>query len=203
MDAEIERSVEEMYARARLSPSEPCGAVKLATAVLGEACVQYVDRGRLPGRAAVTCRAGVVIHLIRGLSLRELNHSAAHELGEWHLNANGYAGPDTEELVGQFAAALCVPRRAFHAGVRALGENIPALSKAFGVSQSLMVLRVGECLGRPTALITRNRIRTRGGRHDWPRTRGEWKQLVDRPWSGGLIVQRIHDAPGRVALVRA
>jgi hypothetical protein len=202
MDSMIEGYVRELYARARMPTNEPCGALKLATTLFGVDCVRYVAQRALPGRAAVTCaRTAIVIHLREGQSLRELNHSAAHELGEYHLHAIDYTGADPDELVGRIAAAVCVPRRAFHAARRALGEDIPALSRAFGVSESLMALRVGECLGRSTALITRNRIRTRGEHREWPGTRAEWRELVRQSRGDGLVLHRIGDARGRVALI--
>jgi hypothetical protein len=77
-----------------------------------------------------------VIHIREGLTRRQVNHCAARELGEWHLRSSGYAGQDTEELVGSITAAICVPPHAFHAARRTLGESIPALSRAFDVSEA-------------------------------------------------------------------
>jgi hypothetical protein len=154
MQAMIEGCVRELYARARLSTRVPHGSVKLATALFGNDCVQYVGARSLPGRAAVTTtRTEVVIHLRFGQSQRELNHAAGREVAQWFLQTAGYKGRAADEVVGRLAAALCVPRQAFDAARRALGDDVPALSVAFGVSQSMMALRVGECVGCSVALI--------------------------------------------------
>jgi hypothetical protein len=202
MDAIVELAVRRLYAQAGITTSEACGSIRLATAILGARCIRVVPRETIPGNAALSWAGRrPVIHIREGLTRHQLNHSTAHELGEWHLRTSGYAGPDPEELVGRITAALCVPRRAFHAARRRLGENIPALSRAFGVSESLMALRIGECLGHSTALITKRRVRTRGRRRDWPETPEGWRELIARPGGSGVIVHRIQDAKGRVALL--
>lgn len=201
MEAFVENSVQELFGRARLAPGEPCGAVRLATAILGRACIQIVPRRTLPGNSALEWDGTrSVIRVCEGLNERQLNHATAHELGEWHLRQRGYHHPDAEELVGRITAAVCVPSVAFNAARRAVGDGIPALSRAFVVSESLMALRIAECLGLATALITRRRIRTRGPCRDWPTTPEGWNELLERAHSSGLVVQRIRDARGRVVL---
>jgi hypothetical protein len=141
-----------------------------------------------------------VIHVRRGLNARQLNHAVAHELGEWQLHVWGYHGPEAEELAGRIGAALCVPRLAFHVAHRAIGDRVAELSRAFTVSESLMSLRVGECLGYPTALITRHRVRTRGRTWNWPSSDPGWHDLIGRAESVGLRRERIRDVRGRVVL---
>jgi hypothetical protein len=202
MEAIAESAVQELYRRARIAASQACGALKLATAIFGERCVQIVHRGALPGRGALA-RSRPVIHVREGLTGRQVNHCVAHELGEWHLHTTGHAAdPDAEELVGSIAAAICVPRPAFEAAQRALGNDLGALSRAFLVSESLMALRIAECRGTATALITRRRIRTRGTDWGWPSTPDGWRVLLDGAHAQGLIVERLRDARGRL-VVRA
>jgi len=64
-----------------------------------------------------------------------------------------------------------------------------------------MALRIAECLGTPTALITRKVVRTRGRACDWPLTRDSWElrseALRD---SSTLVARRLSDSDGRIVL---
>jgi hypothetical protein len=201
MNAFVENSVHELFQRARLVPSEPCGGVRLATAILGRSCIQIVSHRALPGNSALEWNGTKSIIRVRaGLNPRQLNHAAAHEIGEWHLRRGGYDHPDCEDLARAIAAAVCVPRLAFREAQRALGDEIPQLSRAFVVSESLMALRIAECTGLATALITRRRIRTRGPAREWPTTPEGWNELIERARSHGLVLHRIRDARGRLVV---
>jgi hypothetical protein len=144
-----------------------------------------------------------VINVRDGLNARQLNHAIAHELGEWFLRCKGYAEPDVEELSGRVAAAICVPRVAFVAARARLGEDLAALSAEFRVSQSLMALRVAECLGVATALVTRRVVRTRGVAWDWPATRAGWSELVAQvrvQQPNGVSITHVGDSRRRLVL---
>jgi hypothetical protein len=202
MERIVELVVRELYERAHLEMSEAHGAVRVATAILGAECVRLVPPQAIPGNAALAwSRRGAAMYIRAGLSPREVNHAAAHELAEWKLQIAGYSGADAEEVAGRIAAALCVPRPAFERARRHIGDSIHALSGCFAVSQSLMALRFGECVGRATALLTTARVKTRGARYDWPATSAAWHALLARPEQAGFTAHRIDDAPGRVALV--
>lgn len=195
-----ERAAEELYRAARICPKNPRGATALARAVLGNRCFRIVPRDSIPKSALVWDRDQPVIQLSEGLSTRELNHCAAHELGEWHLRVHDYRGPEPEELARRIAASICVPAKAFFAARAALGDNLGTLSQAFAVSQSLMALRFAECLGAATALITPTRVRTRGAPWAWPSTPEAWRELVTRAPTAGLHVLRLRDARGRFVI---
>lgn len=202
MERIVELVVRELYDRAHLEMSEPHGAVRVATAILGSECVRLVPPQAIPGNAALAWgRRGAAMYIRAGLTRREVNHAAAHELAEWKLRISGYSGADAEDVAGRIAAALCVPRPAFDRARRHLGDSIQALSHCFAVSQSMMALRIGECAGRSTALLTTARVKTRGPRHDWPATPAAWHALLARPDRAGFTAHRMDDAPGRVALV--
>ena len=141
-----------------------------------------------------------MIDVRENLSAAQLNHAVAHELAEWFLRCRGYVEADFDELAGRTAAALCVPRPAFDAAHRILGEDLRQLSRWFRVSESLMALRCAECLGAATALITPNKIRTRGNAWEWPLTRHHWDEVVARPEQSGLRAQIPTDVRGRVIL---
>jgi hypothetical protein len=193
-------AVHEVYRRARADPERPPGSVELAVALFGERCIRLADRRDLPGRSALVWPEGEpVIHLRRDLTARQVNHAVAHELGEWILNTWAYHGPEAEDLSGRIGAALCVPRQAFRAAHYEIGENLPALCHAFTVSESLMSLRIGECLGYPTALITRRRVLIRGNPWSWPRNL-DGPALVRDAEALGLHRERIRDARNRVVL---
>jgi hypothetical protein len=100
------------------------------------------------------------------------------------------------------AAAICVPRPAFMAALRQFGDDISALGRWFQVSESLMSLRVAECLGLPTALITEKIILTRGAPRVWPTTRQGWAGLVGRVRAreNGFTLRTLGDAPERLVL---
>jgi hypothetical protein len=201
MNGFVENSARELFGRARLAPSEPCGGVRLATAILGRSCIQVVSHRTLPGNSALEWNGpNSIIRVREGLNARQLNHAAAHELGEWHLRWRGYDRPDCEDMARSIAAAVCVPPTAFRNAQRALGDGIPELSRAFVVSESLMALRIAECTGLATALITRRRVRTRGPARDWPTTPEGWNELLERAHSSGLVLHRIRDARGRFVL---
>ena len=193
----------EIYVSAGLDPSRAPGALRVATAVLGGRCLHAVARQDLPGRALLQRAGGPwVIYYRESLNSRQLNHAIAHELGEWFLRCRGYSEADVEELSSRVAAAICVPRPAFVAAHRQHGEDLTALSQSFADSESLMALRIAECLGQATALITRRVVRTRGEPRDWPRTREGWNELVAhaREQPNGLSVRNISDSKGRVVL---
>lgn len=195
--------VRELYLSAGLDLGRALGAPRVAVAVLGENCLHSVRNSELPGRALIQ-RDGLrwIIHVCGTLSKSQLNHAIAHELGEWFLRCRGYAEPDVEELSNRLAAAICVPRPALVAAHGELGEDVTALSKRFCVSESLMALRLAECLGAPTALITERVVLTRGDAWEWPATREDWAGLVDRvrAAANGLTLQKLSDSTGRIVL---
>lgn len=201
IDPVADLAVSDLYKHARLDPAHPVGSVRLAVALLGERCIRLAPRSELPGRGALVWPGREpVIHLRRDLNACQINHAVAHELGEWVLQLWRYKGTEAEELAGRIGAALCVPRPAFHLARKELGSNLSELSHAFTVSESLMALRVGECLGYPTALITPRRIRTRGAPWKWPSRAQGWHELIARAEDIGLRRERIRDVRGRVVL---
>ena len=193
----------ELYLSAGLNPAVAHGAPSVAAAVLGESCLQFLPSDELPCRSLILHDGPRwIIHVRKSLNARQLNHAVAHELGEWFLRCRGYSESDIESLSNSVAAAICVPRVAFLLAYRQLGENLSALCRQFRVSESLMVLRIAECLGFPTALITEKVVLTRGEPREWPTTRQTWASLVDRVRArpNGLLLRNLSDAPERLVL---
>jgi len=193
----------ELYLSAGLDPALAYGAPSVAAAVLGESCLQFMRDDDLPCRSLIShARPRWIIYLRESLSGRQLNHAIAHELGEWFLQRRGYSEPDIEMLSSSVAAAICVPRAALLVALGQLGEDAAALSQQFQVSESLMELRLAECLGFPTALITEKVVLTRGEPRRWPTTRKGWTWLVGwvRAHKNGLAVRSLSDSPNRLVL---
>ena len=154
-----------IYQEAGCDPAEPPGPVALALA-LGIAVTAT------PGaRGARWCgRRGEILVSPR-LSGPALAWSVGHELGERALAAAGYGEPDREQVADAVAAALVAPRPAFRSALAAFGATPDALSSlahAFGITQSIAALRIGEVTGRPLALVTPRRVHVRGDAYVWP-----------------------------------
>jgi hypothetical protein len=194
----------ELYVTAGIDPTRPPGSPRVAAALLGDAYLRAVPHNQLPGNALLR-QEGLrwVISVRETLTAKQLNHAIAHELGEWFLRIKGYTEPDIEELSGRVAAAICVRRSAFLVAYAKIGNDVAALSRLFRVTQSLMVLRVAECSGTPTALVTRRVVRTRGKPWAWPNTRRGWVELVKQAQAhvGRVRAHQLSDAHGRVALI--
>ena len=193
----------ELYLSAGLDPALASGAPSVAAAVLGESCLHFVPHDDLPCRSLIW-HFGLhwTIYVRESLNGRQLNHAVAHALGGWFLQCRGYCAADVEALSSSVAAAICVPRPALLVALGQLGEDLPALSRQFQVSESLMVLRMAECLGSPTALITAKVVLTRGEPREWPATRAEWVGLVGRVrlHENGLTLRSLSDSPERLVL---
>jgi IrrE N-terminal-like domain len=198
-----ENLARELYVSAGVDRALATGAPSVAATVLGESCLHVVPHEELPSNALLQRGGrGWVIYVRRGLSASQLNHAIARELAQWFLRRRGCAEAELEELAGRVAAAICVPTTALLSAHEQLGEDLIALSRQFAVSESLMALRVAECLGTPTALITRKVVRTRGRACDWPVNRDSWELLVSEALrdSSVLAARRLSDSEGRIVL---
>jgi hypothetical protein len=85
-----------------------------------------------------------------------------HELAEWHLKRIGTHDEDVEDLAHALAAALAAPRDAFRERVRKQGRDLPQLAFDFTITESSVVLRLGEtdCV-EASALVTTTSVRVR------------------------------------------
>lgn len=87
-------------------------------------------------------------------------HAIAHEIGHWALERCGV--DDSEEGSDYIAAALLMPRAAFVQRVREVGVEPLQLALSFGVTETAAILRYGEVMGAPLALIAPATVRVRG-----------------------------------------
>lgn len=148
-------------------PADPPSAEVLAAAVVGAANVvtrsMFARSRYIPARDAIEVRAG--------LSSYARQWALAHELAERILSRGCWSSEIVEQFADAIAGALLVPAPLFRAGLRACGRSLPRLSQAFGVSQSVVSLRLGEVTGSPLALVTRQRVHIRGDMWGWPAER--------------------------------
>jgi hypothetical protein len=87
------------------------------------------------------------------------NFVIAHELGHWALRLAMYDGAREEEFADRIGAAIVAPPAAVRAAYHFFGENLSALAKHFGSTQSLVVLRLAEVLCQDRALLSPERAR--------------------------------------------
>jgi hypothetical protein len=116
-----------------------------------------------------------------------------HECAELHLKACGYAGEDIEARADALGAALVLPRATLCALTRAHGHRVHTIAKLTRLTQSLVLLRIGEVERRPVALMRRGIATVRGEPFGWPR---KLSMAV-----AGTHPLRITDEPSRFGLM--
>jgi hypothetical protein len=133
----------------------------------------------------------------RSLPPRYALFAIAHELGHWLLARHGFVGDDEERAADHLGAALVAPRRAFLSARRAVGESLPELADAFGITETGAALRLGEVLGVPLAVVVPATVRVRGPEDwGWP---DEWTlRRWARGRTPGIRKVRLTDDPRRV-----
>jgi len=201
MDRFVDFVVGEIYAGAGRDPAHAQPTPELARILCGpDAIHRATGSQRFP---TCTTRAGngrLIIHVPASPTAWQVNHRVGQQLVKWYLAHHAYDGAQVESVVRRIAAAVCVPTPAFQRARDQFGENIPALSEHFRVSQSLMALRLAECTGHPSALRTSTQIIVRGRHWHWPETEKDWALLFRRARATGLTVQHLDDVRGRVVI---
>lgn len=89
----------------------------------------------------------------------DLNFTIAHELGHWALRElDSFRGTPAEEerAANYVGAAILAPPRIVARAHRQWGERIRPMARAFGLSQTAMVLRLGEVRQDERAIVTRS-----------------------------------------------
>lgn len=141
----------------------------------------------------IALRRGDAIWIPACASEIEQRFAAAHELGHWLLEEHGLDAHD-EDAANYLAAALLMPRCHFAAAVRALSYDIPEIARAFGVTQTAALLRLGEMGAVELSVVeTPSRVYVRG----------EWEVPVGADLDGlpGVRAVEITDAARRRAWV--
>lgn len=94
-----------------------------------------------------------------------------HELGHWRAKTTGRhfnSLLEQEAWCDAVGARLACPSPAFRRLVSKVGHRVHGIAEAFGVSQSMTLLRLGEVTGRPVLLLRQTQHIARGRDFGWP-----------------------------------
>lgn len=139
------------------------------------------------------------VYVRRGMSPERQRWVAAHEFGHWWWEDQcGYSGPDIEARCDALGAALVAPRLAVEDASRDHRGDVAAIARSLRTTQSLALLRLGEALDVPVALLRRRRSTiVRGAFVSWP------APLSWQPMKRAAVVRiQITDEPGRLGVRR-
>jgi hypothetical protein len=198
--ADIEGDALAMYRLAKLEPDQPVALGRLVRALLG---TEVQQAAFVRGKAHLSWfqdRWWIYVH--RGIPLARLRFDVGHELGHWWYRRCGYSGEDIELRCDALGAALVAPMPLFRS-VRKRISTVVQVARAIGSTQSLALLRDGEVLGTPVALVQDRRVLVRGHEWGWP-TEPELRRLASSRSPGpGLRKVTIRDEPNRVGVMVA
>jgi hypothetical protein len=181
MDARnVEREAELVLSAARLPTDSPSPITKVAASLLGPDSVRLVPPTALPSLAALA-RVGRrhLIFVRSGLSVEVTKFAVAHELSHYILKL-GSEFPENEELCDRLAACLVAPHQAFASAVDR-GLSLQSIARQFRLTEGCTVLRAGEVLQIPTALVSSASVRKRGGAFCWA---SDWELRAAPPGAG-------------------
>ena len=122
---------------------------------MGRRSVERVDS--LAGRATlVTVNERSRIMIRRGAP--DLRFATAHEFGHWafrNVARVTFLGMDEEKAANIFAAAILAPQSLVRRAYEFFGEDTKEIADQLCLSQTSVVLRLGEVRGDPRAVVTR------------------------------------------------
>ena len=172
MDAEGE--ARQLLERHLWDMSDVPGARRLVEAALGKDAVRRVPPSALRGAEGELARVNGAprVYLSSRLGPLRSGFVALHELAHHHLGTDAHGSPELEALCDAIAGALLCPRRAFRAAVSAHGMAWAQIAIDFNVEESCAILRYGEVMGEPLALVAPRSVRVRGQDWTWPDERG-------------------------------
>ena len=157
-----------MLEEAEVDP-ERGASIDLISLRLTKAKPRYV---RMVGTADFNVFDGrPIIRVHEALPPAVKREKASHELGEWRAHTTGRRFRsllEREAWCDAVGARLLCPSRAVRAVVKHHGHRVHAIAEAFGVTQAMSLLRVGEVTGRPVALLRRPGVIVRGDDYGWP-----------------------------------
>ncbi len=165
--ADIEGDALAIYREAKQEPDRPVSIVRIVRALLHTE-VKRADMSH--GHESDTCvvYGHQVIAVRKGIPGPRARWLIAHEVAHWWYARIGYRGEDIETRCDALGAALIAPRPAWQTVRRAVGCGIRELAGALATTQSLVLLRRGECDGVPAALVEPRRVLVRGETWGWP-----------------------------------
>lgn len=165
--ADIEGDAIAIYREAGEEPDRPVSIVRIVRKLLH---TDVVRATMISTHESDICmmHGEHVIGVRRGIAAPRARWLIAHELGHWWHDRIGYRGEDIEARCDALGAALIAPRPAWQHVRRAVGCGIKDLAGALATTQSLVLLRRGECEGEPVALVQPRRVLVRGADWGWP-----------------------------------
>lgn len=165
---ELEAEALRMYADARWDPEIPIPPAVLVRALYGTAIVRSAS---LPRESLVSTVDGIITICVRStIMAAKARFLAFHEASHPRLASTCGDDPHVEDKCNYIAGALSVPRPAFMKKTQELGHHVHRLAQAFGTTQAVILLRLGELCSRSVKLTGMREI-VRGPEFDWPDTR--------------------------------
>ena len=119
----------------------------------------------------------------------------AHELAEIHHQRVGYVGRDVEQRCNAMASAMAAPRLATRHATRSYGRSVPDLARALKTPEAAVLLRIGEVVGHPCALLRPAGVVVRGAPFSWPSLESEFHALLHDNTRPDVTALRITDGP--------
>ena len=195
--ADIEGDCAAIHALAGVDPAKPFSVRTLAVRLMG----RPPRFARILREATIgTWAGGPQICIRHGTPGPRARWLTGHELAEWWYSRIGYRGEDREARCDALGAALVVPRVAFVRARRSHGDDPIALAEALKTTQSLALLRLGECIGTPVVLDRPAGPIVRGAEYAWPPLPELRRELAREP-RPGLRKVRITDEPRRTGVI--
>lgn len=198
--AEIEGEAVAIYRAAGIEPDRPVSIFRIVQELLHT----KVDRSPMSnGKESDTyvLRGEQIIAIRRWIPAARSRWLIGHEIAHWWFRRIGYQGEDIEARCDALGAALIAPRPAWQVVRRAVGCGIRDLAEALGTTQSLTLLRTGECEGTPSALVEPQRVVVRGDPWGWPDE--STVRRVARVGAPGVKRVKITDEMRRTGLMAA
>lgn len=189
--ADVEGDCAVLYRLAGLEPDRAAPMRTLVVRLLG-APPRLVPMAPEATLARVAGEPRIFVR--RGTQPQRARWLAGHELGEWWYQRLGYRGDDLEERCDALGAALVAPRAAFLAARHRHGDEPIALAADLCTTQSLALLRLGECVRLPVFLRRAQHTIARGAAYVLPRNPERHP---------GLRKVVIDDEPKRVGFIAA
>ena len=193
---EVEGDAEALIRMAGGEPSDGLSPQQLCLGLLGTRPTyapllrSEAELARVAGEWRIFVRRGVPQARARWL--------VGHEIAEWWHLQRAYREDDLEARCDALGAALVAPRRVYLSARRHHGHDVRRLAGALRTTQSLVLLRGGECVGTPTAVVRQGGALVRGEDFGWPELTLAAARRLRAP---GLQRVAIRDEPKRVGLV--
>ena len=121
-----------------------------------------------------------------------------HELAHWYFDRIGHQSDRIEQECDALGAALCVPGALVNEAWGLFGEDLKSAADWLGTTQSLVLLRYGECVVTGvsgTAVIESSKVIARSD-WDWP-----IEEEIRKAEGPGLKHVRIDDEAKRAGLI--